>query len=69
MDLSPRGENQPESEQGSWPAMTDFYRSGLDQSLIEENLKLSVSERMDKFASFMRLVAGVRESNAAAPRP
>jgi len=68
MDTSPRDENQPEPGRGSWPAMTDFYRSGLDQSLIEENLKLSVSERMDKFASFMRLVAGVQESNPAAPR-
>lgn len=48
--------------------MTDFYRSGIDQSLIEENLKLSVSERMDKFASFMRLVAGVQKSIPAAPR-
>lgn len=68
MDASPRGENQPESEQGTWPAMTDFYRSGLDQSLIEENLKLSVPQRMDKFASFMRLVQGVRESSPAALR-
>lgn len=69
MDASPRDKNQPESGRGSWPAMTDFYRSGIDQSLIEENLKLSVSERMDKFASFMRLVSGVRKSIPAAPRP
>lgn len=48
--------------------MTDFYRSGLDTSLIEENLKLTVAERMEKFASFMRLVGGVRQSQPTTPR-
>ncbi|MBU3666108.1 MAG: hypothetical protein FGM15_09585 [Chthoniobacterales bacterium] len=52
---------------GSWPAMLDFYRSGIDVSLIEENLKLAVPERMEKFASFMRLVEALRSSQPPVP--
>ena len=53
-------------ERGCWPAMTDFYRSGIDVSLIDENLKLSTTQRIEKFASFMRLVDAVRSSKPIA---
>ena len=46
--------------------MTDFYRSGIDVSLIDENLKLSTTQRIEKFASFMRLVDAVRSSKPIA---
>lgn len=55
-------ENDPPDARGCWPAMTDFYRSGIDVSLIDENLKLSTTQRIEKFASFMRLVGAVRSS-------
>lgn len=55
-------------DRGCWPALHEFYRSGIDTSLIDENLKLSVSQRVEKFASFMRLVEGVRSSQTAPVR-
>lgn len=54
-------EDQVESR-GCWPALHEFYRSGIDTSLIDENLKLGVPERFEKFASFMRLVEAARSS-------
>jgi hypothetical protein len=55
----------PSVDRGCWPALHEFYRSSIDATLIDENLKLSVPQRMDKFASFMHLVEGARSSRKA----
>jgi len=58
----------PSANRGCWPALHEFYRSSIDATLIDENLKLSVPQRMEKFASFMRLVEGARSSRKAPGR-
>jgi hypothetical protein len=45
---------------GSLQAVIDFYKKDVDRTLLRENLKLTVQERFEKFASFMAFVQELR---------
>ena len=62
MEQQRTGHEVRSADRGCWPALHRFYRSGIDLTLIDENLKLDVSQRVEKFASFMRLVEEARAS-------
>ncbi len=40
----------------------EFYKQGVDRTLLRENLKLSVQERFEKFERFMKYVLELREA-------
>lgn len=47
----------------------DLYKKDVDRTLIRENLKLSVEERILKLMSFVKLVEGMREGMKKAAKP
>jgi hypothetical protein len=40
----------------------EAYSSGIDQTLIRENLKLSTQQRVDKLLASLRLVEEIKKS-------
>lgn len=40
----------------------EAYKKDVDRTLLRENLKLSVAQRMEKFADFMEFVEGLRSA-------
>ena len=45
----------------------EFYKKGVDRTLIIENLKLTVDERLRNLAAFQRFAAKVRDAGRDAP--
>jgi hypothetical protein len=43
-----------------WPGQWDAIPSGVDTSQIEENLRLSPTERVEKMLAFLRFVIEVK---------
>jgi hypothetical protein len=46
----------------------EAYKSGIDRSLLRENLRLSPSERVEKMMAAMRFAEAVRASRVKAAR-
>ncbi|HEY9790939.1 MAG TPA: hypothetical protein V6D22_11100 [Candidatus Obscuribacterales bacterium] len=46
-------------------AVIDLYKKDIDRTLIRENLKLSVQQRFDKFAEFMKLADELKRAGKA----
>ncbi len=44
----------------------EAYKRGVDRTLLRENLKLSVEERVRKMMAALRLVEEIRRSSRAA---
>ena len=44
----------------------EAYKADIDRTLIRENLKLSVDQRLLKFIEFMRFLREVREAGVRA---
>ncbi|HUE84884.1 MAG TPA: hypothetical protein VMO26_02295 [Vicinamibacterales bacterium] len=51
----------------SSPAI-EAYKSGIDRSLLRENLRLSPSERVEKMIAALRFAEAVRTSRVKATR-
>ncbi len=82
MNTSAKKDDQPEVPPYHWdPPPPDFYdpvieayKKDVDRTLLRENLKLTVEERFQKFASFRRFAeelraAGERHRARKAPHP
>lgn len=46
----------------------DAYKSGIDRTLLRENLRLTPAERVDKMIAALRFAEAVRSSRVQAPR-
>jgi hypothetical protein len=44
----------------------DAYKKGVDRTLLSENLKLTVTERVEKMTSALRFAEAVRRSHVKA---
>lgn len=68
----PGGHTIPELEELPPPDVGDpivqAYRNDIDVSLLRENLRLSVLERMEKLVRFMRLLEELRRGGATPSR-
>ena len=42
--------------------VVDAYKKGVDQTLLEENLKLTPAQRAEKFEDFMRFLAEIQRA-------
>jgi hypothetical protein len=49
-------------------AVVDAYKSGVDRSLLRENLRLTHEERAQKFAEFLASVNAIRGAALAEHR-
>ena len=47
--------------------VVEAYKKDLDRSLLRENLKLSVEERLIKLSRFQRFLEGVRATGRRQP--
>lgn len=41
----------------------EVYKKDVDRSLLRENLKLTAQQRLEKLASFVEFLSGLREQN------
>ncbi|HVA46310.1 MAG TPA: hypothetical protein VNH11_08050 [Pirellulales bacterium] len=46
----------------------DVYKRDVDRTLLRENLKLTVQQRLEKFAAFMEFVAEMRKAGLSRGR-
>ena len=46
----------------AYDPVIEAYKKDVDRTLLRENLKLSVEDRLSKFANFMRFLNDVREA-------
>jgi hypothetical protein len=44
----------------------EAYKSGVDRTLLRENLKLTPEQRIEKLEDFLRLTAALREAGRRA---
>jgi hypothetical protein len=49
--------------------VVEVYMMGVDRTLLRENLKLTPTERLEKFADFMEFLEKVRASRSARGLP
>jgi len=45
----------------------EVYKKDVDRTLLRENLKLTVEQRIEKLASFMQFLEGIRGSAQGLP--
>lgn len=55
-----------EREKDSWDDMIALYKKDVDLSLLQENLKLTHEERLEKLAKFLRFAEELREAGKKA---
>jgi hypothetical protein len=66
--MSPHDESTSPAEADDWrDPVIEAYKKDVDRTLLRENLKLTVEERIRQFESFMRDVYAIR--GAAGKRP
>ena len=46
----------------------ELYKRDVDRTLLRENLKLTIAERLLKFNDYMQFIAGVRTAGLQASR-